>query len=528
MERLLGLLTFALYIGTGLLALFNVSNLIAYVMNKPAIAQVATTAAPAPEGMAATTAPTPAAVPAAAPEAAPVAVAAGTPAATPAAAPAGLDPAAGEKVFAKCKACHDAKPDGKSKTGPNLWNIVGRAPHAAEGFKYSDAMLADTEAWTPEQLDAYLADPKKSIPGNKMAFAGIKDAGDRHNLIAWLAQQADTPIAPEALPFAAATGAAAPAAEAPAAETAAAEPAAADPAAEPVAEPVADAPAPVYVDPPALTEAQQAEIDARVAALTEAVKGMDYERARHHPLHYPPQIAQASDQECLVCHAEILDHKLRDESPAGLKTDSTIAWYQTLATYDGAQADFHSRHMTSDFAQATMNLTCNFCHKGNDVREETPDMMPNRAAFSADPAQPEFTLRKMVNPETTCLRCHGAMPDPENIMGLAGPWHEIRADMEDVTSDDPLLANGCLSCHKDLFRTNRHAVTYLKAATIEDLAEAGSDTCYGCHGGRQWYRISYPYPRHPWPGMDPAVPDWAKDRPTASDPEYALPAAAAN
>ena len=74
-----------------------------------------------------------------------------------------------------------------------------------------------------------------------------------------------------------------------------------------------------------------------------------------------------------------------------------------------------------------------------------------------------------------------------------------------------------------MFRTNRHNVTYLKAAGIENLAQAGSDTCYGCHGGRAWYRISYPYPRHAWPGMDPEVPEWAKDRPTASDPRYARP-----
>jgi len=48
--------------------------------------------------------------------------------------------------------------------------------------------------------------------------------------------------------------------------------------------------------------------------------------------------------------------------------------------------------------------------------------------------------------------------------------------------------------------------------------------CFGCHGGRSWYRISYPYPRHAWPLMDAeTVPDWATDRPTESKPEYQLP-----
>ena len=97
-------------------------------------------------------------------------------------------------------------------------------------------------------------------------------------------------------------------------------------------------------------------------------------------------------------------------------------------------------------------------------------------------------------------------------------WHQLRDDLE--TADTP---NGCLSCHAEQFRTVRHQVSYLKPDAIEAAAQAGSsDTCYGCHGGRSWYRNSYPYPRHPWPGMDAAVPDWAKSRPTASDSRYAI------
>jgi hypothetical protein len=73
-----------------------------------------------------------------------------------------------------------------------------------------------------------------------------------------------------------------------------------------------------------------------------------------------------------------------------------------------------------------------------------------------------------------------------------------------------------------MFRLNRHKVSYLKAKSIEDVAKLSSDVCYGCHGGRAWYRISYPYPRHAWPGMDPAVPEWAKNRPAESDARYSL------
>ena len=421
--------------------------------------------------------------------------------------PAGLDLVAGEKVFKKCTACHDAKAAGKHKTGPNLWGILNRPAHAAEGFKYSEAMLGHAAPWGPEELDRYLTNPKTAIPGNKMAFAGLPKAADRHNLIAWLAAQSDTPLAPEALPFAGAVASSEAAPEA-------------SPEATP-AEEIAQIP---YQNPPERTAGELAEVAAKVAALQAELPGLDYQRARYHPIHFPPAIESASNEECLVCHQEIIEAKPRAESPAGVKAAESIAWYQTLDTYTGDQADFHYRHLRSEFAVEVMNLECNFCHKGNDPREESPDMMALRATFSAG-AQPEFTNRKMVNVETTCLRCHGAMPDPVEIMGLSGPWHEARLDLEDP--NDPAMVNGCLSCHGELFRTNRHNVSYLKAANIEELAkEVSSDTCYGCHGGRSWYRISYPYPRHAWPGMDPETPAWAEGRPSQSDEAYRLAPAA--
>jgi hypothetical protein len=103
-------------------------------------------------------------------------------------------------------------------------------------------------------------------------------------------------------------------------------------------------------------------------------------------------------------------------------------------------------------------------------------------------------------------------------MGLPPKWEETREGLE--SADAP---NGCLSCHAEQFRTVRHHVTYLDAKGIEDAAKESSDACFGCHGGRSWYRISYPYPRHPWPDMPADLPDWAKDRPKTSDPRFALP-----
>ncbi len=113
--------------------------------------------------------------------------AAQAPAAEPAAAGAG-DPAAGKKVFNKCKACHFADKE-KNKVGPYLKGVVGRKAAAVEGFKYSEAMKAKAAeglVWTEENLKAYLAAPKKFVPGNKMAFVGLKKEKDIADVIAYL------------------------------------------------------------------------------------------------------------------------------------------------------------------------------------------------------------------------------------------------------------------------------------------------------------------------------------------------------
>lgn len=94
------------------------------------------------------------------------------------------DPAKGEKVFGKCKACH--KVDGKNATGPHLDGVVGRPIASVADFSYSDAFKAHGDSWTLEHLDGYLTNPKEYIPGNKMSFAGLPKAEDRANLIAYL------------------------------------------------------------------------------------------------------------------------------------------------------------------------------------------------------------------------------------------------------------------------------------------------------------------------------------------------------
>jgi cytochrome c len=100
------------------------------------------------------------------------------------------DPAAGKKVFNKCMACHDAVTD-KNKIGPSLLGVVGRKAGSLESFqdKYSQAMKdagAGGLVWDEANIGEYLKDPKGKIPGNKMAFAGLKKDDEVANVIAYL------------------------------------------------------------------------------------------------------------------------------------------------------------------------------------------------------------------------------------------------------------------------------------------------------------------------------------------------------
>ena len=108
---------------------------------------------------------------------------------------ASADAAAGAKVAAKCRACHDVKKDGKNKIGPNLWNMVNAKRGTVDGFSYTKALTEKPGVWTYESLNAFLAKPKDYIPGTKMSFAGIKKTKDRANLIAYLRAAADSPAA---------------------------------------------------------------------------------------------------------------------------------------------------------------------------------------------------------------------------------------------------------------------------------------------------------------------------------------------
>ena len=242
-----------------------------------------------------------------------------------------------------------------------------------------------------------------------------------------------------------------------------------------------------------------------VAADAPQEKAGDYLRAVYSPLHFKPAIDKATDAQCLACHREILDSRVRGASPAGVKAASAKAWYQLTTTYEGEQDTFHRRHLVTPMAKELMQLKCITCHQGHDPREEA------QGGSATGPQQGDtgFTLRKQVNTETTCLKCHGQMN--WQAMGLPGPWSQAKDSFQ----------NNCLLCHAAI-RTTRHQVNYLNAEAIEAAGAKSGDSCYGCHGGRAWYRINYPYARNPWPGMPTETPDWAKGRPTTSEARFQL------
>lgn len=133
---------------------------------------------------------------------------------------ASADLAAGEKVFAKCVACHTINQGGANGIGPNLWDTLGvPIAEGKAGFAFSDALKKVGGSWTFEQMDHWLTSPRTFAPGTKMSFAGLSKPEDRANIIAYMnAQGSNLPLpTPEAEPEPAeADGAAADNAAAPA------------------------------------------------------------------------------------------------------------------------------------------------------------------------------------------------------------------------------------------------------------------------------------------------------------------------
>jgi cytochrome c len=94
----------------------------------------------------------------------------------------------GEKVFKRyCMTCHITTEKGPSRQGPTLHKLIGRKSGSIEGFRYSEANKKANIVWDAAILEKYLAEPRVVIPGTSMAFAGVRKADERADLIAYLA-----------------------------------------------------------------------------------------------------------------------------------------------------------------------------------------------------------------------------------------------------------------------------------------------------------------------------------------------------
>jgi cytochrome c len=96
------------------------------------------------------------------------------------------DAAAGKTVFNKCMACHAVGEGAKNKVGPALNGLIGRKAGSVEGYSYSDANKNSGKTWDEATFSAYIKDPKAFMPGNRMAFVGLKTDKEVEDLIAYL------------------------------------------------------------------------------------------------------------------------------------------------------------------------------------------------------------------------------------------------------------------------------------------------------------------------------------------------------
>jgi cytochrome c2 len=97
------------------------------------------------------------------------------------------DAVRGEARFQDCAACHRLEA-GTNNVGPSLHGIFTRKAGEIGDFRYSPAIRRSGIVWTPEMLDKFITDPQALVPGNRMPYAGMANASDRADLIAYLAK----------------------------------------------------------------------------------------------------------------------------------------------------------------------------------------------------------------------------------------------------------------------------------------------------------------------------------------------------
>ncbi|MCZ8100163.1 MAG: cytochrome c family protein [Burkholderiales bacterium] len=98
------------------------------------------------------------------------------------------DAAAGEKVFLKCRACHQTGETAKNAVGPVLNGLIGRKSGTVEGYNYSDANKNSGLTWDEATFKEYIKNPKAKIPGTKMIFVGLPNDKEIEDVLAYLKQ----------------------------------------------------------------------------------------------------------------------------------------------------------------------------------------------------------------------------------------------------------------------------------------------------------------------------------------------------
>ena len=93
--------------------------------------------------------------------------------------------ARGQELFARCSACHAADRP-LTKVGPHLVGVFGRTAGSLDGFPYSEALMDSGLVWDDATLAAFLHNPRELVPGNRMAFVGMRDDADVAAVIAYL------------------------------------------------------------------------------------------------------------------------------------------------------------------------------------------------------------------------------------------------------------------------------------------------------------------------------------------------------
>ncbi|MDZ4841530.1 MAG: cytochrome c family protein [Hyphomicrobium aestuarii] len=99
----------------------------------------------------------------------------------------------GAATFKACAACHSVEKGGANKVGPAMWGVVGRDKAAVDGFAYSTALKGMGGKWTPENIVAFIHNPKGYVAGTKMVYGGLKDPEKLAELVAYLATLSDSP-----------------------------------------------------------------------------------------------------------------------------------------------------------------------------------------------------------------------------------------------------------------------------------------------------------------------------------------------